>query len=93
MSNTHKWYVHGVTLYWYQARKTLKTMIKESGRIYVERIKIKSVDMFSRELRKVMAIAHPGGHRSQDQVRQLETGPVYKERSTTKRIPREENFS
>ena len=64
MSNTHKWYVHRVTLYRYQAGKTHKTMIKGHDRIYVERIKIKSVDMFSRELSKVMAIAHPSGHGS-----------------------------
>ena len=64
MSDTHEWYVHRVTVNRYQAGKTLQTMIKGHGRINVETIKIKRVDMFSRELSKVMAIAHPSGHRS-----------------------------
>lgn len=64
MSDTHKWYVHRVTLERYQAGKTLKIRIEGHGQIYVETIKIKSVDMFSRELSKGMAITHPSGHRS-----------------------------
>lgn len=70
--------------------KTLQTRLKGYGRLYVETIKIKSVDVFGRELSEVMTIARPGRHRSQNQVRQLATGPVDEERPTTERVPRKE---
>jgi len=62
--STHKWYVHRVIVSRYQAGKTLQTTIKGHKRVSVKTIEIKSVDMLSRELSKVITIACPSGHRS-----------------------------